>query len=76
MKLSKLITEQTFSNYSEFAGAVVAAKVKEDYPAFQKLIKQAKQAKQYEFIGRLYVDYDASDSNIITKQMFKLIAPF
>jgi len=74
MKISKLITEQSFSKYEQFEDALLQAKEQTNYREFESILKSAIQKKQYDWFCR-YLQR-VNPSNQVFKEMFKQATPF
>lgn len=74
MKISKLISEQSFSKYEQFEDALMQAKEQNNYRVFESILKTAIQKKQYDWFCR-YLQR-VNPSNQVFKEMFKQATPF
>lgn len=75
MKISKLITEQSFSKYEDFLDALLQAKEQNNYREFERILTDSLKKKQWEWFGRFYQSQDGT-SKALTKVIFKEVAPF
>lgn len=74
MKISKIITEQSFSKYEQFEDALMQAKEQNSYREFESILKSTIQKKQYDWFCR-YLQR-VNPSNQVFKEMFKQATPF
>ncbi len=75
MKMSKLISERSFSKYEEFLDALLQAKEQNNYREFERIVTDSLKKRQWEWFGRFYQDQDGA-SKALTKVIFKEVTPF
>lgn len=77
MKLTKILSEQTFAKYEQFEDALMKAKEQNSYREYETILKNALQKKQYEWFCRHLLQINRIDeSNSVFKAMFKHATPF
>jgi hypothetical protein len=74
MKISKILTERSFSKYEEFQDALMSAKEKNNYNEFKNILETSLKNRQYDWFGR-YFQFVNQDGKL-TKDIFKLATPF
>ena len=77
MKLTKILSEQTFAKYEQFEDVLMKAKENENYREYEAILKSALQKKQYDWFCRHLSQINrVGGSNSIFKEMFKHATPF
>ncbi len=74
MKISKILTERSFSKYEEFQDALMAAKEKNNYNEFKNILETSLKNRQYDWFGR-YFQFVSKYGNLY-KNMFDSATPF
>ena len=74
MKLSKILSEQSFAKYEQYEDALMQAKQGNDYKTFESILKESLQKKQYEWFCRYF--QRVNPNNKLSKEMFKNATPF
>lgn len=74
MKISKILTERSFSKYEEFQDALMAAKEKNNYNEFKNILETSLKNRQYDWFGRYFQFVNRTGK--LTKDVFDLATPF
>lgn len=74
MKLTKILSEQTFAKYEQFEDALMKAKEQNSYREYETILKSALQKKQFDWFCRYLNNVNQSGS--VFKEMFKHATPF
>lgn len=75
MKMRSILSEQAFSKYEEYLGALTSAKEEKNYREYESIITDSLRKKQWEWFGRYYLNMDGQ-SKAFTKAIFKEASPF